>query len=279
MIQSEDAKAAESLRAKLIDLLRLVAGRPDVRKRVPDVGAIIALLTPKVEGDRLIVSADEKSDALEKTLTALLLPLRESEARVASTNDLKNIALAMHNYYGANKHFPLPASRGPDGQPLLSWRVLILPYLGQGALFKRFHLDEPWDSPHNRTLIDDVPSVYRLPLSKTEGGRTNYLLPVGNGAVFDAEKPTAFNDIKDGASNTIMVVTVDDRQAVIWTRPDDWPFDPKDPAKGLGRFFGGSSSAALCDGSVSWFKWPQNAKDVAALRAMFTRAGGERIGW
>ncbi len=122
-----------------------------------------------------------------------------------------------------------------------------------------------------------MPSVYRLRISQTERDRTNYLLPVGNGATFDADKPTEFKDIRDGTSNTIMVVTVDDQHAVIWTKPDDWLFAPQDPAQGLARFFNGGFTTAFCDGSVHWHGWPRDSKDIARLRALFTRAGGEAI--
>jgi hypothetical protein len=125
-----------------------------------------------------------------------------------------------------------------------------------------------------------MPTVYRLPISKTERGRTNYLLPVGGGAAFDADTPTEFKHITDGTSNTIMVVEVDDEHAVTWTKPDDLPFDPKDPTKGLGRFFGGGFNAMACDTFVHSLPWPQEPKDIERLRACFTRAGGEVIdGW
>ena len=282
VVQAVDAQAAEALRAKLVDLMRLAGQRKEVLAVVPKFDEVATLLTPKVEDNRLVLVLDEKNQGVEKCLSALIPPvelIQAKHARYQSMNDLKMIGLAMHNYYYPNKHFPLPASRSPDGKPLLSWRVHILPYLDQMALFQQFHLDESWDSPHNRTLIDKMPAVYRLSISKTEPGRTNYLLPVGNGALFDADKPTEFKDIKDGTSNTIMVVTVDDQHAVIWTKPDDWAFDPKDPAKGLGRFFDGGFNATFCDGSARWFAWPQDPKDVARLRALFTRAGGEVIEW
>ncbi len=279
VVKSEDGRAAEALRGKLVELLGLAGQRAEVRKHVPEFEAVAALLTPRVEGDRLIVFSDEKLETFEKALAALTRPLLEAEARVTTMNNLREIGLGMHNYHSANKHFPLPASHGPDGKPLLSWRVLILPYMDQYSLFKQFHLDEPWDSPHNRTLIDQMPSVYRLPLSKTERGRTNYLVPVGNGAMFDADKPITFKDIRDGTSSTIMVVEVDDQHAVVWTKPEDWPFDPQDPAKGLGRFFNGGFMTTFCDGSVRWIAWPQGPNDRAKLRAAFTRAGGESINW
>ena len=171
----------------------------------------------------------------------------------------------------------MPASAGPDGRPLLSWRVHILPYLDQAALFQQFHLDEPWDSPHNRALIDKMPAVYRHPFSKAEPGRTNYLLPVGNGAAFSPDKPTMFQDISDGVSNTIMVVEADDQHAAIWTKPDDWAFDPADPTKGLGRFYPSDPLAAFFDGSVQPLDWPQTPDDLRRLRALITCADGEVV--
>ncbi len=167
---------------------------------------------------------------------------------------------------------PLPASFSKDGKPLLSWRVYILPYMEQDSLFKQFHLDEPWDSPHNRTLIDKMPSIYRMPMSKTEKGRTNYLLPVGGGAVFEADKPTKFKEITDGTSNTIMAVEADDDHAVIWTKPEDLQFDPKDPTKGLGRFYNGCLHVGFCDGSVHHMQWPKDPKQIEMLRYLFQRA-------
>ena len=279
VIKSEDARAAEALRGKLVALLRLAAERSEVRKRVPDFQSVTAFLTPKVEGDRLTVFSDERVDSFEKAIAATMQPILETVARRTSMDDLKRIGLAMLNYEAANRHFPLPASRSPDGKPLLSWRVHILPYLEQMSLYKQFHLDEPWDGPHNRALVEKMPSVYRLSVSKSERGRTNYLLPVGNGAAFEADRPTTFKDIRDGTSDTIMVVTVDDAHAVIWTKPDDWPFDPRNPTEGLGRFFQGGFTTTFCDGSARSFLWPEKPNDVARLRACFTRAGGERLQW
>lgn len=103
------------------------------------------------------------------------------------------------------------------------------------------------------------------------------MLPVGNGAAFTAEQPTEFKDIKDGLPQTIMVVEVDDEHAVPWTKPVDWPFDPNEPAKGLGHFFDGRFSATMGDGSVRTFNPPQDAKDLVKLRAWFTRAAGDKI--
>jgi hypothetical protein len=272
-IKSADAQAAEALRLKAADILRLVGQLKEVREVVPKADQVVTVLVPKVEGDRLVLVLDEQNQGITKLVSLLTPPVeaaRASASRMQSMNNLKMIALAMHNYRDKNTHFPLPAGLGKDGKPLLSWRVYLLPYFDESELFKQFHLNEPWDSPHNRTLIEKMPQVYRLPMSKTPAGRTNYLLPVGGGAVFEADKPTRLMDIKDGTSNTIMVVEADDDHAVVWTRPEDLSFDPKDPTKGLGRF-GGGFNAAICDGSVRFFRWPTTPKQIETLGYLIMR--------
>ncbi len=66
----------------------------------------------------------------------------------------------MSNYESANHALPPAAVLGQDGMPLLSWRVLMLPYIEQQELYQRFKLDEPWDSEHNRKLIERMPRIY-----------------------------------------------------------------------------------------------------------------------
>jgi hypothetical protein len=273
-IKSADAAAAEALRDKLSELLRLAGKRSEVRIAVPKFDEVAAAIIPKVEGDRLVLVLNEQNGGIARLVSLVTPPIEAARAaamRVKSMNNLRQIAIGMFKYYESGKnHFPLLASVGKDGKPLLSWRVHILPYLGEGELYKQFDLDEPWDSPHNRTLIEKMPECYRLPMSKSGPGRTNYLLPVGGGAAFEADKPTRVKDITDGTSNTIMIVEVDDDHAVIWTKPEDLPFDPKDPAKGLGRFFGGFNTA-LCDGSVRFFLWPTEPKKIETLGYLFMR--------
>ena len=202
---------------------------------------------------------------------------RESARRAVSMNHLKQIALAMHNYYNSGKnHFPAPAIRGRDGKPLLSWRVAVLPYLEQGQLYRKFHLDEPWDSPHNKPLIAKMPEVFRAGDDKADAGRTRYLVPVGGGAIFSSiDDEPQFKQITDGTSNTIMVVEVRSQDAVTWTKPDDLAFDPKEAKKGLGEAGANGFNAAFADGSVRFLQ-----KKIAPgkLKALFTRAGGEVIG-
>ncbi|MGD0899389.1 MAG: DUF1559 domain-containing protein, partial [Thermoguttaceae bacterium] len=240
-----------------------------------------ALLTPRVSGDRLVLDLDEKNPTVARLLTATAAAIeraRDAAKQSQSMNNLKQIGLAMLEYESSHKHFPPPASHGPGGKPLLSWRVAILPYLGQDQLYKQFHLDEPWDSSHNEALIETMPAVFRSPKSKAAKGRTNYVVPVGGGALYSSPKDQPkLDDIAKGkgTSVTIMTVEVDDRHAVIWTRPDDLVFDPQDPKKGVGGLFEDGFNAGFCDGSVRFI--PKTI-DPKTLKALVTRAGGERVG-
>ncbi len=270
LVKSQDAQAAEALRAKWLDLLRRAGQHPEMPRFIPAFDQVAKLLTPKVEGDRLVLVMNEENKGIPTLLSSIVQPAieqaRTSARRAQSANNLKQIGVAMHMFHDANKRFPAAASYGPDGKPLLSWRVHILPYLDHKPLYDQFHLNERWDSPHNKTLIDKMPPVYRSPASKLkEPGRTNYVVAAGPGTVFSSREGMKLSDIKDGTSATILTVEVADKQAVIWTKPDDLPYDPKDPAKGLGGLYEGGFNAGACDGAVHFIPLPQPAETLRCL--------------
>lgn len=207
----------------------------------------------------------------------LLLPAiqaaREAARRQVSMNNMKQIGLAMHNYNFANKTFPPAYKTDKDDKPLLSWRVLILPYLGEEKLYKQFKLDEPWDSDHNKQLVAKMPAVYRNPNSTVaDQGKTNYLTPRGEKTAFPGAKGMTIADITDGSSNTFLTLEVSDDNAVEWTKPDDFEYDDSDPLKGLVGLRSGGFLAGLADGSVRFIA---ATTDTAILVALFTRNGGE----
>jgi prepilin-type processing-associated H-X9-DG protein len=215
------------------------------------------------------------------TWIALTLPAvqaaREAARRSTCVNNLKQIALAMHNYHAANNAFPASAVPDKDGKPLLSWRVQLLPYLEQGALYNEFHLDEPWDSPHNKELIERMPPLFHCPDSpeaNLKKGLTTYRGYKGDGTVFEGEEPHSIAEITDGTSNTIMVV--ESKDAVPWTKPDDLPFDadPQKPFVMPSSPHPGGFNVAFCDGSVRFLK---DTINKIVLRALITRNGGEVI--
>jgi prepilin-type processing-associated H-X9-DG protein len=211
-------------------------------------------------------------------LVALLLPAvqaaRESARRMSSSNNLKQIGLALHNFHDTYKKFPPRVSTDASGKPLLSWRVAILPFVEQAELYQQFKLDEPWDSEHNRKLIPRMPPVYQLPGRGPGDGKTSYLMPAGKGTF--GEQPTArtLADIKDGTSNTIMCVEANNDRAVIWTKPDDLEVNPQRPVDGLTGARPGGFNVLFADGAV---RFVAQTIDPQVLRALFSPAGGESV--
>ena len=203
---------------------------------------------------------------------------RRARERMESSNNLKQFALAMHSFHSVHSRFPSPVGVAEDdkeAKPLLSWRVHILPYLEQQNLYDSFKLDEPWDSEHNKRLIEKMPKIFAAPGAKSaEEYKTVYLLPRGEGTGFSDNKPVSIAQIRDGTSNTIMIVEASNDDAVIWTKPDDKVIDAMEPIAGLVGLRQDGFICAFFDGSVHFMK-----KDIdkKTLQALFTRSGGEAV--
>jgi hypothetical protein len=178
-----------------------------------------------------------------------------------SKNNLRQIGLAFHN--AAEVYRTLPVGIGDkSGKVGLSWRVAILPYIEQENLYKQFKLDEPWDSEHNKKLIPMMPKTYAPPNTQTNG-YTYYRSFTGPDAVLPPlSRPAApgqvvgvvsFAQIPDGTVNTFLVAEA--TEPVIWTKPDELPFDKTQPPPKLGDgVFAGGFHAVMCDGSVRFVK-------------------------
>jgi prepilin-type processing-associated H-X9-DG protein len=216
------------------------------------------------------------SPATSGVLVALLLPAtqsaREAARRAQCTNNIKQIMLAMHNYLSANNSFPRDIT-DKDGKPLLSWRVAILPYIEQAELYNKFKLDEPWDSPHNKELLKEMPPTFLCPSrAKPEPFTTSYRGFVGAGAMFETGQDIGIASVTDGTSNTIAVAEAS--EAVPWSKPADLPFDPQAQPSlyGAGSSHPGGFNCGFADGSVRFIK---NSISAVVFQALITRNGGE----
>lgn len=197
----------------------------------------------------------------------------EAADRQRPVDNMKLLGLAMHNYHATNGMFPPAAVYSKGGKPLLSWRVLLLPYLDQDNLFKQFKLDEPWDGPTNKKLLEKMPEIYAPPRGKgKEAHATAYQVFTGPETVFPSPKASRVADIVDGTSNTILIVEA--AGVVPWTKPADLPYDPKKPLPKLGSVSKEGFWTTFADGSVRFFK---HTIKEATLRALITRNGGEII--
>lgn len=212
---------------------------------------------------------------------ALLMPARRSAREAARrawcASNLKQIALAVHNYHASNECLPPAAITDKNGRPLLSWRVAILPFIESSPLYSQFHLGEPWDSPHNLTLVNSMPSMYACPSDKTlKPGMTNYLAVIGAETAFTPDhRLLSLADFIDGTSNTILVG--ESVHSVPWTKPEDLPFDMTVPRSGLGSHHGyhnNGFNVVFADGSVRFL---DSSIAASILRALLTRNGNETL--
>ncbi len=272
-VQAADNASARAIHDALGRGAKALAKSKEAATALPGLDKLLLLWAPKVEGDRVVLVLDEKllAPALRPQLERALEALDQQR----SSADLSAILVATHRYEERHGRFPAAASHDAKGRPLLSWRVHLLPYLGQGALYKEFRLDEPWDSAHNKKLLAKMPAVYRPASPKlADQHKTTYLAPRGEGTMFPGRRGVRIAEVTDGTSRTILLVEGADEHAVAWTRPDDLNHDPKAPAKGLSTRHGGKFMVGTADGSVHFL-----GKDVDKmnLAALFTRAGGEEV--
>lgn len=250
-IESKDAAAAERFQKTLVAYWQAFSQVPPFQEAFPDFAPILKLLEPKLQDKRLAVAISEDEQTLQivaKPLVAAISSARETARRSQSMNNLKQIGLGFHNYHDVHRKFPAN-SVDANGKPLLSWRVHILPYIDQYALYNQFKLDEPWDSEHNKKLAEIVVAVYRDPSAELKPGTTTYLMPNSAGTL-GGQSPLQIRDIRDGTSNTLMVVNVAPDRAVIWTKPDDLTVTQENPFAGIITATRKKFEAAFCDGSV-----------------------------
>jgi hypothetical protein len=223
--------------------------------------------------------------------------VEEASAQTTSSNNLKQIGEAIISYQSVNHHLPPAATYAQDGKPLLSWRVAILPYIEQDSLYHMFHLDEPWDSPHNIQLSETPVKLYWSPYSQdqTERTKTHYRVIVGRNTLFGDDSPATrwpfrplftdvgpnrinpaggvfgpdrkLPDLGKGIPATILVVETKD--AVPWTKPEELEFEALD-LNDLPRHLGISKkgfNSVYTDGSTHFHYWSDklSAKEWEAL--------------
>ncbi len=273
---------------KSLDILRGLAkvGLDDAGKELEMAikgGDDLAALRPlvKVAGDVLKTG---KLDVDDRTTTATLtvpadVPYAAFVEMVAGgkmtsnardQNNLKQLALFIHNYESVNGTMCPSYLVDKKGKPTLSWRVMALPYVEQDQLYKKFKLDEAWDSAHNMKVFKDhpMPAVFLNSGDKAEDKATRYRVFTGNGAGWEPTGRLKFADMTDGTSNTIAIATA--ATAVPWTKPDELEFDPEKEVGKLLHFKGDRCNVAMFDGSVRAVK---KTITEATLKAAVTRGG------
>ncbi len=287
-LEANDAKSAEELEPILSTGLGVLRKfYPDARAEIiKNAGPVVTEemmeladdvvkgISVDKKGDRVVVQLKRPRglDDLPRLLKPAIAKAREQAQRAVRMNNLRQISIALMQYASSHESFPPVYTTDADGKPLLSWRVLILPYLDRPDLYDQFHLDEPWDSPHNRPLAETVIGIYQN--KDADPGYTSLMVFTGEGTPWQAGRDFNFARCKDGTSNTIALVEAGADVAVPWAKPEDLPFDQADPLSAMGKLPSDGFPAAFFDGHVRTI--PRSI-DPETLRQLIMHDDGQPV--
>lgn len=251
----------------------LVSMREDNRyksyRKAIDMGSDI-LKAVKMEQKKNTVElrAETKINLLD--LLPMLEKARDASVYATAKNRVRQVALSMHNFESAYQKFPNSVMVSEQGKKY-SWRIAILPFIGEKKLYDRYRFDEDWDSPHNTEVTSEMPEYFRHPNADKDSTNSSWFFVVGEGTMFDTpETSLGFAGISDGTSNTIMAVEA--KRNIHWAKPEDISFNPE--RFRLGGYSDEGFIATLADGSVHHFS---NDVEPEVLQKFFTAADGQVV--
>jgi type II secretory pathway pseudopilin PulG len=230
-------------------------------------------------------------------LIILLLPAVQSARGAAQRSmcmsNLKQIQLAILNHESAKGTMPPAYVADANGKPMHSWRVLILPFLGETALYAKYNFNEPWNGPNNSKLASQIPDVYRCPshstASNTTGTDCHYFAMVDPASGWPGAAGRPIRQFRDGTSKTIMVIeasglginwmeprdlTMNEAVKLLTTRPRSGHAHVRDGFLTTTYTETSARNVAYCDGSVHWM---DQITDPALAKALITAVGSETI--
>ena len=177
------------------------------------------------------------------------------------------VMLGVLNYETAYNKLPTNF-RDRNGNPLLSWRVAVLPFIGERELYRSFKLDQPWDSEHNKPLIEKMPRYFQDPFNKSPRQQKTRIQCLSGKDSGKFSNAATLDDVKDGANNSIAIVTAD--IAVPWTKPTDHAVNLDKPWSNLSE----SPIVGLFDGSTVILSKPDQEQQLRAGLTIAADDGG-----
>ncbi len=209
--------------------------------------------------------------------------LSTNRERTSSIRNLERIADALNAYAADHGTYPPSVTRDASNAKLHSWRVLILPYLGEEELYNKFDLDLAWDHPKNMQATYEIPSVYQHPNSAANAMyyQSAYYLITGQGTLFPNSGPLGPDQVTDDLSQTILVT---EGTPIIasgyWTEPIDLDFAKIQGKLGTNP---GNEPGGLLDDGVAVVTvdgrghFVPDTIEPMTFRSLITPNGGERM--
>jgi hypothetical protein len=195
---------------------------------------------------------------------------RANNARKQCARNLRQIGAAMLAYEADYGTLPPAYLADEKGTPLHSWRVLILPYLGEQEkrMYQRYDFNCPWNSAQNAWLSGQMPEVFACPADPNALAmkETSYLVFVGKGTMFPGAKANRRSAATDGLEQTILVVECRGT-GIGWLEPKDLTGSMSMYQIGvdLGGNHAGGMNALMASGTTEFLPVTMPSEHVRAL--------------
>lgn len=230
------------------------------KKRGGNVGVWVGLLVSSILLFCIAVMVGFAFFSVSKTIQPQAMQLN-------NINRMRALGVAMHNYHDVYGAFPPAAVMNDDGAPQVSWRTLLLPYVGRQPLYGRVNLGLDWDDPANgnvrNTAVPQFQADGIVVLSPLE---THYLLLTGEGTAFPGGKSTSLDELERPANQVALAVLVQSL-GVEWSEPEDLPVEdlPEMLRSGVVTDSLGMVSVLMADGTVQQLDLGVATRSLAAL--------------
>lgn len=284
-----DESSAKSFKGQIDESIRMVSGGLAQAGPIQDQISGSVLITPKsadiwpgvikqiLEGGTKIVQKEKdvvitvtRPEQFDELLEAMAYDAKVQVEVAARTERLQSISDAVQLYLADHNHFPAAHWKADEESQPFSWRVALLPHLGQQELYDQFKFDEPWDSEHNMEVAKMIPDAFS---GAVEGKTTLHVVGKPGGA-FEGENPVSPADITDEHEKTVLIVECDEESAVFWHEPSLLEFSKDESLPKLGRTGENGTMAILVNGQVATLG---RASD-SSLRAVLSANGKDRVG-
>ncbi len=200
----------------------------------------------------------------------------QSDAKHRQSNmKVRMLGLAIMNYESANSRFPASATKiyekrqDPNAKPV-SWRVKVLPFLDEQAMYDAYRFDEEWNSEHNQKILESMPDALRHPDDPAGATSTRYLAVASEDSII-GDRSLKIGDIRDGTAKTILIV--EGNKSVPWTKPDD--ISPEEILEWTKSKDFKGLHAAFADGAPRFLSG--SLVEEHNLKGLMTANGGEAV--
>lgn len=181
----------------------------------------------------------------------------------------RTLAKAILNFEQAYGYFPSSVMKHRGGEH--SWRIVLLPMLGEVNMYEAYRFDQPWNSPHNQRVTKRMPDVFRSQFSDSDSRSSDWYLIHGKEAATDNERRKSMPDVADGPSDTI--IAVEAKLDHHWAKPVDVEL-VNSAVRDLGGFHENGFLALFADGN---FRFVNKELGRDTIWALLTANGGEDL--